>query len=125
MYAVIIQKLANLHSCRELRLQRRRDRDRVRCQKQPQLNSRAAQSVQEQRQLYPCIERRRDGLIADSVEYRLLEMSACQHERQAVELAEEREASLRACILQPIVGCGATQICSLLLRLAPRCCAFP
>ena len=55
---------------------------------------------------YPCNE----GvmLIADSVESRLLEMSACQRERQAIESAEEREASLRACILQPIVGCGAT-----------------
>ena len=28
------------------------DRDRIRCQSQPQLNSRAALSVQEQRQLY-------------------------------------------------------------------------
>ena len=47
---------------------------RVRCQSQPQLNSRAAQSVQEQRQL--SLQRRRDGLIADSVESRLLKMSA-------------------------------------------------
>ena len=76
---------------RELRLQRRRDRDRVRCQSQPQLNSRAAQSVQEERQL--SLQRRRDGLITDSVESRLslLEMSTRQHERLAIQSAEERE----------------------------------
>ena len=105
MYAVLIQQLINLRSClwnwlgcerwtkhtnqRELRLQRRWDWDRVRCQSQPQLNSRAVQSVQEQRQL--SLQRRRDGLIADSVESRLLEMSARQHERLAIESAEERE----------------------------------
>ena len=119
MYAVLIQQLANLHSRlamnvkqsinqRELRLQRRRERDRVCCQSQPQLNSRAAQSVQEQRQL--SLQRRRDGLIAESAqlrESRLLEISACQRERLAIESAEEREASLRVCILQPIVGRGA------------------
>ena len=47
-------------------------------------------------------------LIADSVESRLLERVRVNSERQAIDLAEEREASLRTCILQPIVGCGAT-----------------
>ena len=59
----------------------------------------AAQSVQKQRQL--SLQRRRDGLIAESAqerESRLLEMSACQRERLAIESAE---ASLRACLLQP------------------------
>ena len=80
MYAILIQQVVNLHrgyAKRGLRLQRRRDQDRIRCQSQPQLNSRAALSVQEQPGSYPCNE----GviLIADSVESRLLEMSACQH----------------------------------------------
>ena len=72
---------------------------------------------------YPCNE----GvmLITDSVESRLLERVHVNSERQAIDLAEEREASLRTCILQPIVGCGATQVRSLSLRLAPQCCAFP
>ena len=47
-------------------------------------------------------------LIADSVECRLRERMRVNSERQAIDLAEEREASLRTCILQPIVGCGAT-----------------
>ena len=49
-------------------------------------------------------------LIADSVESRLLERvrRGVNSERQAIDLAEEREASVRTCILQPIVGCGAT-----------------
>ena len=37
------------------------------------------------------MQQRHDGLIADSVESRLLEMSARQHERLAIESAEERE----------------------------------
>ena len=40
------------------------------------------------------MQQRRDGLVADLVEPRLLEVSACQRERLAMESAEEREASL-------------------------------
>ena len=99
MYAVLIQQLVNLHSIVAMNagtlnvVYGEIETEFVVSAQQPCCSERSGTETA----IYPCNE----GvmLIADSVESRLLER---------VRVNSERQASLRTCILQPIVGCGAT-----------------